>query len=270
MCGRYGLDIAWEELFAYFNLLRPTEDDRGPDLTPRRNIAPTQPIMVVRNGYDAAREALLARWGLLPSWVKDPKAFTLLLNARSETAAEKPSFRAAMRHRRVLIPASGFYEWRRFGKGQKSQPYWVVPSNDNRNDASSPDKSGQSVDATRSNTPPIVAFGGLMETWTGPDGSELDTACILTTAANESFSEIHDRLPLVIDPKDFERWLNCRDNGPSDVADLMAPADDLFFRVIPVSDAVNKVANGGPEVQERVEPARRHASPKAKPNDEPD
>ncbi|MEO1398152.1 MAG: SOS response-associated peptidase [Pseudomonadota bacterium] len=246
MCGRFGLDVLWEELFDYFNLIRPLEQARGPELSARRNIAPTQPILVVRHGHDGGREAALARWGLIPSWAKDPKAFTLIINARSETASQKPSFRAAMRHRRVLIPANGFYEWRRFGskatKGAKSQPYWVVPSNDKETTGGR-------------NTPPLMAFAGLMETWLGADGSEIDTACILTTEANESFSEIHDRLPLVIQPNDFERWLNCRDFVVSDIEDLVVPADNLFFRAIPVSDAVNKVGNTGPEIQERVEPA---------------
>ncbi|MEL6745263.1 MAG: SOS response-associated peptidase [Pseudomonadota bacterium] len=259
MCGRFGLDILWAQLFDYFNLIRPEEGARGPELSARRNIAPTQPVLVVRNGHDGAREAVLARWGLIPSWVKDPKDFTLIINARSETAAQKPSFKSAMRHRRVLIPANGFYEWRRFkSKAQKSQPYWVVPSNDNQM---------ESGNRGGSNAPPMMAFGALMETWMGADGSEIDTACILTTPANEAFSEIHDRLPVVIQPKDFERWLNCNDVGVSDVQDLLTPVDNLFFRAIPVSDAVNKVANTGPEIQERVEPAT--PSP-AEPDPEPD
>ncbi|MEM1038913.1 MAG: SOS response-associated peptidase [Pseudomonadota bacterium] len=264
MCGRFGLDIVWAQLFDYFNLIRPEEGARGPELSPRRNIAPTQPILVVRNGHDGAHEAVLARWGLIPSWVNDPKDFTLIINARSETAAQKPSFKAAMRHRRVLIPANGFYEWRRFkSKTQNSQPYWVVPSNDNLLQ----DGQTEGGNCSTSNTPPIMAFGALMETWMGADGSEIDTACILTTRSNEAFSEIHDRLPVVIKPKDFDRWLNCRDVGVYDVQDLLTPVDNLFFRAIPVSDAVNKVANTGPEIQERVEPA---VPPPAEPDADPD
>lgn len=234
MCGRIGLAVPWEELFEYFNLIRPTSLD--PEMPPRYNIAPSQPIMVIRTGDDGGREGMLARWGLVPSWVKDPKEFTLLVNARSETAAEKPSFRSAMRHRRILVPASGFYEWKRFGKGKKSQPYWVRPKDGN-----------------------IVAFGGLMETWCGADGSEVDTACILTTAANPTFEAIHHRLPLVILKEDFDRWMDCKSQEPRDIVDLLVPANDEFFECIPISDAVNKVANSGPEIQNPVDLETRDA-----------
>lgn len=236
MCGRFGLEANWEELFEYFDLVRPQKLD--PPMPPRYNIPPTQPIMTVVNGHDNQREGVLARWGLIPSWVKDPKDFTLLVNARSETAIEKPSFRNAMRHRRVLIPVSGFYEWKRFGKGESSQAYWVRP------------EKGQ-----------IVAFGGLMETWAGNDGSEIDTACILTTVANNSFSPIHSRLPLVIHKKDFARWLDCKTQEPRDVLDLMKPVDDAYFEAIPVSDAVNKVSNTGPEIQNPVKPEEPAKTP---------
>jgi putative SOS response-associated peptidase YedK len=245
MCGRFGLESAWEELFEYFNLVRPQQ--MAQEMPPRYNIAPTQPIVVVANNYrggDAEREGALVRWGFVPSWVKDPKEFTLLVNARSETAAEKPSFRNAMRHRRVLIPATGFYEWHRFGKGQPSQAYWVRPKNGG-----------------------IMAFGGLMETWSDPNGSEIDTACVLTTVANESFSAIHHRLPVIIQPDCFDRWLNVRGSEPREVEDLMAPVDDDFLETIPVSNAVNKVANTGRDIQTRVEPIRP-ANPKSDTDDQ--
>ena len=241
MCGRFALTVTWSELFDYFSLIRPT--DAGPEMPPRYNIAPTQPIVVIRNGFDGGREALLARWGLVPGWVKDPKSFTTLTNARSETAAEKPSFKAALRHRRVLIPASGFYEWQRFGKGRKSQPYWVHSSKDE-----------------------IVAFGGLMETWAGADGSEIDTACIISTAANDAFAPIHNRLPLVIQTQDIDRWLDCKTQEPKDVLDLMQPAPDAYFQPVPVSDAVNKVANDDAALLERVEPRSAIAEDSAKPD----
>lgn len=168
----------------------------------------------------------------------------LLINARSETAAEKASFRAAMRHRRALIPASGFYEWKRFGPGQ-AQAYWVKPRDGG-----------------------IVAFGGLMETWAEPGGSEMDTAAILTTPANERIAHIHHRMPVVIKPVDFDRWLDCIGNEPRDVAELMRPVEPDFFEAVPVSDAVNKVANSGPEIQERVEPMEEPvAGVKPKPDD---
>ena len=203
---------------------------------PRYNIAPTQPILIIAGDVPRApgdnrspRRALLARWGLLPAWVKDPSTFPLLFNARSDTVAEKSSFRAALRHRRVLVPASGFYEWHRPPKEtrQRPVPYWIRPRNGG-----------------------LVAFAGLMETYMSPDGAEMDTAAIVTCAANASISSIHERMPVVIMPEDFERWLDCRAHEPRDVADLMTPAPDDYFEAIRVSDLVNKVANAGPELQE--------------------
>ncbi len=229
MCGRYSLEAGWEEIVAHFSLARPRE--LGPTMPHRYNIAPTQPIMMIGNADDGIRQGMLARWGLIPSWVKDPKKFALLLNARAETAIEKPSFRVAMRHRRMLIPANGFYEWKRYGKGQKSQAYWVRPKH-------------------RS----LFAFGALMETYADPNGSEIDTGCIITTDTNKSFSSIHHRLPLIIQPKDYGRWLDCKTQEPREVVDLMNPVDDDFFECITIGDAVNKVANSGKEIQQQVEP----------------
>ena len=229
MCGRFALTEALDRLAEHLALVHPGEFDV--EMPPRYNIAPTQPIFVATNNTMGQRQGLLVRWGLVPAWVKDPNDFTLLINARSETAIEKPSFKTAMRHRRILIPASGFYEWQRFGGKRKSQPWWVRPADGG-----------------------IVAFGGLMETWAGADGTEIDTACILSTEANESFAPIHNRLPLVIPHKDFDRWLDCKTQEPRDVVDIMQPAPDNYFEAIPVSDAVNKVANGDASIQQRVEP----------------
>ncbi|MCB1381997.1 MAG: SOS response-associated peptidase [Notoacmeibacter sp.] len=232
MCGRFALTILPDDVAAFFSLA-------GLDpFPPRYNIAPTQPVLVVTAGPAREpgsnlpdREAVLARWGFLPSWVKDPNEFPLLVNARSETASEKNSFRNAMRHRRVLIPASGFYEWQRAGR-EKAQPFWIRPTGGG-----------------------LVAFGGLMETWEGREGSLMDTACILTTSANAQIGAIHDRMPVVIRPEDFSRWLDCRTQEPRDVADLMQPVEPGFFEVVPVSTRVNKVANSGPDIQEPVEVA---------------
>jgi putative SOS response-associated peptidase YedK len=231
MCGRFALTLTPEEVQAFFALLDIE------DFPPRYNIAPTQPIMMVMTGERCAepgsnlpdRRALLVRWGFIPGWVKDPKSFPLLFNARSDTALEKNTYKAAMRHRRALVPASGFYEWKRAGKG-KAQAYWVRPK-----------KGG------------LVGFAGLMETWHEPGGSEIDTGAILTANANADIAHIHERMPVVIKPEDFARWLDCRSNEPRDVADLLRPAEPGFFEAIPVSDKVNKVANTDPEIQERIE-----------------
>ncbi len=232
MCGRFAIDATPDEIAAHFALADVE------DFPARYNIAPTQPILLVIAGSPREpgsnlpdRRSLLVRWGLIPGWAKNPADLPLLINARAETAAEKASFRAAMRHRRALIPASGFYEWRRDGKN-KSQPYWIRP------------KGGG-----------IVAFAGLMETFAEPGGSEIDTGAILTTAANGDIAHIHDRMPVVIKPEDFARWLDCRTQEPRDVADLLQPPEQGLFEAIPVSDRVNKVANTGPELQQRVEPA---------------
>lgn len=233
MCGRFALINTPDELQELFALLELE------DFPARYNIAPTQPILAVIEGERPepgsnrpARRALLLRWGLIPGFVKDPREFPLLINARSETAIGKASFRAAMRHRRILIPASGFFEWHRPEKGskEKSQAYWVRP------------KRGG-----------IVAFAGLMETWSSADGSEVDTGAILTAEATPNFRRIHDRMPVVIEPEDFSRWLDCKTQEPREVADLMVPPQPDLFEAIPVADLVNKVANTGPELLEPVE-----------------
>ncbi|MXN47006.1 SOS response-associated peptidase [Shinella kummerowiae] len=231
MCGRFAL-LAKADLMREFLNVVNMEDPPA-----RYNIAPTQPVLIVvasekqEPGSNLPeRKAMLVRWGFMPGWVKDPRDFPLLINARAETAIGKASFKAAMRHRRILVPASGFFEWRRPAeKGAKSQAYFIRP------------KKGE-----------VVAFAGLMETWSSADGSEVDTGAILTTAANNDVARIHDRMPVVIRPEDFSRWLDCKTQEPRDVVDLMTPIDDGFFEAIPVSDRVNKVANMGPEILEAV------------------
>jgi putative SOS response-associated peptidase YedK len=230
MCGRFALTAPPSEVGALLGL---ADLD---DFPPRYNIAPTQPILMATAGVPRApgsnlpdRQAMLVRWGLLPAWVKDTKAFPLLFNARSEGAIEKASFKAAMRHRRALIPASGFYEWRQ-ASGGKGQPYWIRPRHGG-----------------------VIAFAGLVETYAEPGGSEMDTGAILTVGANSDIIHIHDRMPVVIDPGDFTRWLDCRTLEPRDVTELLRPAPSDFFEAIPVSDLVNKVANTGPVIQERGE-----------------
>ncbi|MGB8817933.1 MAG: SOS response-associated peptidase [Rhizobiaceae bacterium] len=229
MCGRFSITATPEDVEDLFAL------DEVDPFPPRYNIAPTQPILMVRQtaraepgSNRARREALLVRWGLIPSWVKDVKSFPLLINARSETVMEKSSFRAAIRHRRTLVPASGFYEWKRSGE-KKSYPYWVFPRHGG-----------------------LVAFAGLMETYLAPDGSEIDTGAILTAQSNREFMPIHDRMPVIIQPEHFDRWLNTAEFEPRQVADLLTAAEPGFFDAIPVSEKVNKVANTGPEIQERI------------------
>jgi putative SOS response-associated peptidase YedK len=246
MCGRYALTATRDEVLQFVSVI-----DFEEDFPARFNIAPTQPILVVTASEKREpginlppRRAFLARWGFIPGWVKDPKDFPLLINARAETAVGKASFRAAMRHRRILVPASGFYEWRRPPKdsGVKPQAYWIRPRQGG-----------------------IIAFAGLMETWSSADGSEVDTAAILTSSANKTMRPIHDRMPVVIQPEDFERWLDCKTQEPREVEDLMRPVQEDFFEPVPVSDLVNKVSNMGPDVQKPVpvsEPQEKPPKPR--------
>lgn len=219
MCGRF---VLIESLRALQNLFgyRPPQDygERVLDMNGRYNIAPTQPIAVIDAGLDGIRHVRLVRWGLIPGWAKDAQTQSLLFNARSETAAEKPSFRTAMRHRRCLVPASGFYEWRRVGTTK--MPYYIRPRDGS-----------------------TMGFAGLSETWLGPDGSEIDTGAILTTSANRLMAMLHDRMPVVLDPKDWDEWLDCGTRRPRDVAHLLRPAADDLLEAIPVSERANSVAN---------------------------
>ncbi|MBZ9674889.1 SOS response-associated peptidase [Mesorhizobium sp. ES1-1] len=228
MCARFALTATPDQTASFLDMVAVE------DFPPRYNIAPTQPILMTMSGVAPAvgsnlpnRQPLLVRWGLIPAWVKDVRKFPLLFNAPSETAIEKASFKAAMRHRRALVPASGFYEWRRTG-GRRGQAFWIRPRQGG-----------------------LIAFAGLMETYAEPGGSEMDTGAILTVTASADIAHIHDRMPVVIATRDFERWLDCQTQEPRDVADLLRPAPADFFEAIPVSDLVNKVANTGPIIQER-------------------
>jgi putative SOS response-associated peptidase YedK len=218
MCGRYSLTLPPQEIREFLGFLEQ------PNFPPRYNIAPTQPIAIVRL-VSGVRSFTLVRWGLLPSWVKDPKDIPTLINARSETAATKPAFRAAMRRRRCLIPADGFYEWQKTQHGRKV-PHLIH----------------------RPGGAPF-AFAGLWESWMGADGSELDTAAIMTTAANDYLRPLHDRMPVVVLPEDFDRWLDAEDNPPDKIADLLHPAPEDYFEAFPISTRVNSVANDDADIQ---------------------
>ncbi|ODN70952.1 SOS response-associated peptidase [Methylobrevis pamukkalensis] len=211
MCGRFILIAPPDEVRRAFGYVEQ------PNFPPRYNIAPTQPIAVVRFGRDG-RHFHLMRWGLIPGWVTDTAKFPLLINARSETAVEKPAFRNAMRHRRCLIPASGFYEWRRVGN--EKQPFLIRPRDGS-----------------------LLAFAGLFELYADAAGNEIDTAAILTTSANRLMAPIHDRMPVVLAEKDFSAWLDTDRNEPRHVADLMRPAADDLLEAVPVSARVNAVRN---------------------------
>jgi putative SOS response-associated peptidase YedK len=222
MCGRYTLTSAPEAIRALFRYAE------RPNFPPRYNIAPTQPIGIVRL-VEGQRQFALVRWGLLPSWVKDPKGFALLINARGESAADKPAFRAAMKRRRCLIPADGFFEWQK--AGERKLPYYV-----------------------RATSGGPLAFAGLWETWTGPNGEELETAAIVTTRANRTLSPIQERMPVVVAPEAFDLWLDTAAVDAQTAAALIAPAPEGLLEAYPISTAVNRVANDNPKLLEPAAP----------------
>ena len=219
MCGRYVIISTPEAIRALFGY------PEQPNFPPRYNVAPTQPIPVVRLSH-GQRSFALMRWGLLPSWVKDPKTFPLLLNARGESVLHKPAFRNAMRRRRCLIPTDGFYEWQASGTAPgPKRPYFV---------RAKPGADGSA---------PPLAFAGLYETWAGPNGEELDTAAIITTTANRTLAAIHDRMPVFVPKEAFALWLDCANVEADVAAALIRPADDALLEAYEISPAVNRVAN---------------------------
>jgi len=181
------------------------------------NIAPTQPVAVVRIVRQAGsgRELAVVRWGLIPSWADDPSIGNRLINARSETAAEKPSFRNALRHRRCLIPADGFYEWQAAGQGQRKQPF-VIRMKDHK----------------------PFALAGLWETWTSADGGVIESCTILTTDANDCLRPIHDRMPVIMAPEDCNRWLDPA-SPLGEVQALLHPFPAEGMESYPVATLVN-------------------------------
>ncbi|WP_439573462.1 SOS response-associated peptidase [Phreatobacter sp.] len=216
MCGRYAIKTIPEAMQAAFGY-----EDR-PNFPPRYNIAPTQPVPVVTIDQ-GRRRFVLMRWGFIPGWVKDPKDFPLVFNIRSEGAREKPSFRAAFTRRRALMPADAFYEWKTEGKVKT--PYM----------ARRPDSG-------------LFAFPALWETWTSPDGSEMDTAALITGPAEGPMAAIHHRSPVILDPANWNEWLDPETTAERAEA-LLSPPLQIELELVPIGPAIGRVANDGPEVQ---------------------
>src|SRR6266513_3829743 len=211
MCGRFVITSAPAALRQIFGYIEQ------PNFPPRFNIAPTQPIpvVIVENGV---RHFHLMRWGLLPAWVKDPRKFTLLINARAETVREKPAFKNAIKRRRCLIPADGYYEWQ--ASGARKRPHFIFR------------RDGQPI-----------GLAGLAETWIGPNGEELDTVAIVTAPASVDLAVLHDRVPVTIAPADFDRWLDCGADDAETVMTLLAAPGEGEFAWHEISRRVNRVAN---------------------------
>lgn len=203
MCGRYALHSLPEVIALQFDIAA------APQLKVRYNIAPTQIAPVVRIGEDDIREIAELRWGLIPSWSKDPSIGARLINARAETVGEKPAFRNALRRHRCLVPADGYYEWKQ--EGGRKQPYLLRPENGG-----------------------LFAMAGLWEQWRTPEGEAAGTFAIITSAAAGEAQRIHDRMPVIIAPGDYEAWLA----GPGPARLLQANSDPRFAAV-PVSTRVN-------------------------------
>jgi putative SOS response-associated peptidase YedK len=211
MCGRFVITSPPEALRQIFGYIEQ------PNFPPRHNVAPTQPIpvVIVENGV---RHFRLMRWGLLPAWVKDVSQFSLLINARAETVLEKPAFKNAMKRRRCLIPADGYFEWQASEK--RKRPHFVH---------------------RRDGRP--IGLAGLAETWIGPHGEELDTVAIVTAPASGDLAVLHERVPVTIAPGDFASWLDCRDNDAETAMTLLAAPGEGEFVWHEVSTRVNRPAN---------------------------
>jgi putative SOS response-associated peptidase YedK len=232
VCGRYFISTAPEAIRALFRYREQ------PNFPPRYNVAPTQPVPIVRMA-EGHRQFALVRWGLIPAWVEDPRGFALLINARGESVNDKPAFKNAMKRRRCLFPADGFYEWKAHGSSKR--PHFARPK------AGGP-----------------VAFAGLWETWMGPNGEEMETAAIVTTVANAEMAEVHTRAPVIVPPGQFDLWLDCAHVDERAATAVIAPAPDGSMEVYEISPAVNRVINDSAEllVPYSADDAPQAAAPK--------
>lgn len=202
MCSKFSVTSDPDEVQNAFHYINPANFPR------RDNIRPTEPVMIVREANANRRELALVRWGLIPHWVKDPDDFTLIINARAETLMEKPSFRTSVAHKRCLFPANAFYEWSG-PKGNRTPHLITMKQQKEQNDAS----------------PPLMAFAGLWDHWLGADGSEFESAVIITVAANEEMSQIHQRMPAILKPEHYDAWLDVKNIRAKEVLPLLAPAE---------------------------------------------
>jgi len=221
MCGRFTLNSPTAKLKEHFN------STNEPNVKPRFNIVPSQSVPIVRLDESGNREFTIASWGLIPTWVKDPKQIQHPINAKAETAAIKPMFRHAYRKSRVLVPADGFYEWA--AKDGVKQPYLI---------------------RLRDGEP--MGMGGLLEHWQGPEG-DAATFTILTTSANSLMAKIHDRMPVIIKPEDYVNWLDTNFTDIIKIQSMTLPYPDRFMEAHPVSRKVNNPKNDSLDLIEEVQ-----------------
>ena len=211
MCGRFSLAATGEEVAAHYQL------PEVPFVAPRYNVAPTQPVAAVRLNQSGERELTFFQWGLIPSWAKDPAMGSKMINARAETAAEKPAFRAAFKRRRCLLPSTGFYEWLQL-EGRK-QPMYIHPTDDKSR-----------------------SLAGWREMWPDPEGGLRAPGTILPTTPKALMESIHNRMPVVLDPLDYATWLD-PETAADQLQHLLRPYDDDRLAAYPVSTAVNRPQN---------------------------
>jgi len=227
MCGRYRLSRRKQIIEEHFDSVSGEED-----WTPRYNVAPTQPVLIIRqHPKEPRRELSLVRWGLIPWWAKDATGAARMINARSETAVTTPAFRDAMKSRRCLVPADGFYEWQRNGKAR--QPFCFEV-----------------------NAGELFAFAGLWERWKNPAGKAVETCSILTTTPNTVTSAVHDRMPVILVPDAYDLWLDPGFTDVKAVSEFLRPFDAHLMGAYPVSARVNNAANDDPECCLPVEPVQ--------------
>lgn len=217
MCGRFTLTVDSAQLQEAFPWV-----ESPPDLTPRFNIAPSQPVAVIANNGENRIEFF--NWGLIPSWAKDPSIGNRLINARAETLAEKPSFRTALRRRRCLVLADGFYEWKQEPDSKRKTPMYI-----------------------RMKTGKPFAFAGLWEIWNSQDGSTILSTTIITTGPNQLLTDIHNRMPVILPEQVFSDWLDTAERRPDDLLPLLKPYRDGDLEAYPVSTLVNKPSNELPD-----------------------
>ena len=216
MCGRYTLTSPGETVAEVFDLVAV------PEVLPRYNLAPTQEAAVVRVVRPGAPRTLdPLRWGLIPAWAKEPGIGNRMINARAESVAEKPGYRDSFRQKRCLVPANGFYEWQAVGK--LKQPYLI-----------------------RRQDRQVFGFAGLWSTWRGAEGNTLETFTIITTTPNDVLRPLHDRMPVILDRRDFAAWLDPANRDRDHLQSLLVPAPPAGWEAIPVSRAVNNPANDHP------------------------
>ncbi|NWG33301.1 MAG: SOS response-associated peptidase [Chloroflexi bacterium] len=218
MCGRFTLAVDpadFQETFGNYTF--------PANFAPRFNIAPSQPILAIPN--DGMNMAEFFIWGLIPMWAKDPAIGKRLINARGETVAEKPSFRGSFKYKRCLILADGFYEWKTNAGKKTKTPYYIYMQ-DRR----------------------PFAFAGLWDTWESPDGSSVKTCTIITTEPNELMASLHDRMPVILHPRDYDRWLEASPQTPENLLALLKPYPAEAMSAHPVSPLVNKPENDTPQL----------------------